>query len=206
MKTAQNPPHPAPAAGQDAALDTRERIVRATSRLLQRQGYEGTAVKQIAQAAGAKPGSVYHFFPGGKQELAAAAIRHGDQEFAELLRDALDSEDDPGEAIIACTRALAEGLRASDWIDGCPITATALETVGRTPDIQQAAARAFDHWRGLVFDTLRRVDIAEDDARDLACTVISTLEGAELAAQVARSEEPLRIAGGHLARLIASYR
>lgn len=87
-------------------------------------------------------------------------------------------------------------------MDGCPVTTTALETVGRAPDIQQA----FEHWRGLVSDRLRRAGIAEDDARDLACTVINTLEGAELAAQVSRTEKPLEIAGTHLARLINSYR
>ncbi|MFD5032946.1 TetR/AcrR family transcriptional regulator [Streptomyces sp. NPDC058405] len=192
--------------GPDAALGTRERVVRAASRLMQRQGYDGSGIKQIAQEAGATLGSVYHFFPGGKQELAVAAVHHGDQEFAGILREVLDSEEDPAKAVVACTRSLAEGLRASDWLDGCPVTATALGTAGRAPDIQQAAAQAFEHWRGLVSDTLRRAGIAEQDALDLGHTVISTLEGAELAAQVSRSDEPLRIAGSHLARLIDSYR
>ncbi|MFF1417167.1 TetR/AcrR family transcriptional regulator [Streptomyces sp. NPDC058280] len=192
--------------GPDAALGTRERVVRAASRLMQRQGYDGSGIKQIAQEAGATLGSVYHFFPGGKQELAVAAVHHGDQEFAGILREVLDSEEDPAKAVVACTRSLAEGLRASDWLDGCPVTATALGTAGRAPDIQQAAAQAFEHWRGLVSDTLRRAGIAEQDALDLGHTVISALEGAELAAQVSRSDEPLRIAGSHLARLIDSYR
>ena len=87
--------------------------MRATSRLLQRQGYEGTRVKQIAGDAGATLGSVYHFFPGGKQELAAHAIRHGEQDFADILRKGLDSKADPAEAIVACTRVLAKELRRS---------------------------------------------------------------------------------------------
>ncbi|MEV6867229.1 TetR/AcrR family transcriptional regulator [Streptosporangium subroseum] len=203
MKT--KPQH-APAASPDAALGTRARIVRATSRLMQRQGYEATGIKQISREAGATLGSVYHFFPGGKQELGAEAVRYGDQEFADLLREGLEREQDPAEAVIACTRMLAKDLRDSDWIDGCPITTTALETIGRAPDIQQAVAQAFERWRGIVSDRLRRAGIAEDHARELACTVINTLEGAELAAQVSRSEEPLEIAGRHLARLINSYR
>ncbi|NGO70188.1 TetR family transcriptional regulator C-terminal domain-containing protein [Streptomyces boncukensis] len=190
----------------DAALGTRERIVRTTSRLMQRQGYDGTGIKQISREAGATLGSVYHFFPGGKQELAVAAIRHGDGEFADMLREVLAGEHTPEAAVAACVRSLVEGLRASDWADGCPVTATALGTAGRVPDIQQAAAEAFARWRGLVFDKLKAAGIAEDDARELASTVISTLEGAELAAQVARSAEPLEAAGRHLARLIGSYR
>ncbi|PHQ52626.1 TetR family transcriptional regulator [Streptomyces cinnamoneus] len=173
---------------------------------MQRQGYDGTGIKQIAQEAKATLGSVYHFFPGGKQELAVAAVRHGDEEFVEILREVLASETDPAEAMIACTRALADGLRDSDWADGCPVTATALGTAHRAPDIQQAAAEAFERWRGLVAEKLHGAGIDEADARDLGHTVISTLEGAELAAQVSRSDEPLRIAGTHLARLIDSYR
>ncbi|MEV0192041.1 TetR/AcrR family transcriptional regulator [Kitasatospora purpeofusca] len=185
---------------------TRERIVRATSRLLQRQGYEGTGIKQISREAEATLGSVYHFFPGGKQELAAEAIRHGDQEFADLLREGLDSAADPGEAVTACTRLLAEALRASDWQDGCPITTTALETVGRAPVIEEAVTAAFAHWRAVVEEKLHGSGIGLTDARELAATVINTLEGAELAAQVARSEEPLHLTGRHLARLIDTYR
>ncbi len=163
-------------------------------------------MKLISREASATLGSIYHFFPGGKQELAVAAIHHSDQEFAVPLRRALDSEEDPAEAIIACTRILADHLRDSDWIGGCPVTATALETVGRDPAIQQAIAESFEHWRDLVSDKLRRAGVAEDDARELAYTVINTIEGAELASQVSRSTEPLRLAGTHLARLITSYR
>ncbi|MBC6468508.1 TetR/AcrR family transcriptional regulator [Actinomadura alba] len=198
--------HAAPPARPHAAVGTRERIVRTTSRLMQRQGYEGTGIKQISREADVALSSVYHFFPGGKQELATEAVRHADREFADILHEALAGEDDPAEAIIACTGTLGVHLRGSDWFDGCPITATALETAGRAPDIQQAVAEAFEHWRGIVADKLRQSDIDQDDVLELAHTVINTLEGAELAAQVSRSDEPLRIAGRHLARLINSYR
>ncbi|MGK5673501.1 TetR/AcrR family transcriptional regulator [Micromonospora sp. URMC 106] len=190
----------------EGGLGTRDRIVRVASRLMQRQGYDGTGIKQISVEAGATLGSVYHFFPGGKQELAVAAIRHGDQEFADLLRVILDQVADPAEAVVACARDLADGLRDSDWADGCPVTATALGTASRAPDIQRAAAEAFAHWRLLVADKLRRAGVAEDDAEELAHTVISTLEGAELAAQVSRSDRPLLTAGRHLAQLINLHR
>ncbi|MFF4159297.1 TetR/AcrR family transcriptional regulator [Streptomyces sp. NPDC001678] len=192
--------------GTDAAVGTRDRIVRAAARLLQRQGYEGTGIKQIARDAEATLGSVYHFFPGGKQELAVAAIQHGEREFADILRAGLAAADDSAEAVTACTRLLADSLRESDWMDGCPVAATALETVGRAPAIQQACAEAIGHWTDLVAEKLRGGGLDEDTARDLACAVISTLEGAELTAQVLRSEEPLLTAGRHLARLIHTYR
>ncbi|MEU1725308.1 TetR/AcrR family transcriptional regulator [Nonomuraea sp. NPDC005692] len=190
---------------RDQAVDW-ERIVRTTSRLMQRQGYQATGLKQISQEAQVTLGSVYHFFPGGKRELAVEAVRHGDREFAEFLRAAFDREDDPAAAIVACTRELAKGLRESGWLDGCPVTTTALESAGREPEIQQAAEDAYENWRTLVRDKLSRSGLADDVAHDLAHSVINMLEGAELSAQVSQSEAPLEIAGRHLARLVDSYR
>ncbi|MFD9035270.1 TetR/AcrR family transcriptional regulator [Streptomyces sp. NPDC059567] len=174
---------------------TRERIIRTTSRLMQRQGYEGTGIKQISREAGATLGSVYHFFPGGKQELGTAAVRLGDEEFTEFLREALDAEPEPEKALLALTASLAEGLRDSDWLDGCPVTSTVVGTATSAPDIQQAAAEAFARWRAVVAEKLRDTGFAGEDAEELAHTVIATLEGAELAAQVARSVTPLEVAG-----------
>lgn len=185
---------------------TRERIVRTASRLMQRQGYEGTGIKQISREAGATLGSVYHFFPGGKQELGTAAVRIGDEEFTDLLRETLDAEPDPEKALLALTASLAQGLRDSDWLDGCPVISAVVGTAASAPGIQQAAAEAFARWRGVVAERLVTAGFAETDAEELAHTVIATLEGAELAAQVTRSETPLEVAGRHLARLVASYR
>ncbi|MEV0149482.1 MULTISPECIES: hypothetical protein [unclassified Nonomuraea] len=123
-----------------------------------------------------------------------------------LLAPRGDTDDDPAAAIVACTRDLAKGLRASGWLDGCPVTTTALESAGRVPEIQQAAEDAYENWRTLVRDKLTRSGFADDVAHDLAHSVINMLEGAELSTQVSQSEAPLEIAGRHLARLIDSYR
>ncbi|MDJ0466976.1 TetR/AcrR family transcriptional regulator [Streptomyces sp. H27-C3] len=185
--------------------NTRERIVVAAARLVQRQGYVGTGIKQIAREAQATLGSVYHFFPGGKEAVAVAALQYGDEEFAVLLGSALDSEENPGAAVQACAVQLAEALHDSGWTDGCPITAAALETLGTDSEIQRVCAAALSRWEQLVYDKLLRSGFHAEDAHDLATTIISTLEGAEVTAQVNRNEEPLRAAGRQLARLVGSY-
>ncbi|WP_430542682.1 TetR/AcrR family transcriptional regulator [Streptomyces iconiensis] len=171
---------------------------------MQRQGYDGTGIKQIAQEAEATLGSVYHFFPRGKQELAVAAIAHANEEFVSQLKAVLDGEADPARAVTAFSKHLAAELRASDWTAGCPITTTALGAAGRFPDIQAAASAAFDRQRELVTAKLSASGFEEEEARELGHMVINTLEGAEIAAQVARSDDPLEIAGRHLARLISA--
>ncbi|MFD5409399.1 TetR/AcrR family transcriptional regulator [Streptomyces nojiriensis] len=193
-------------AATTTAPGTRDRLVRTASRLMQRGGYENTPVKQLVREAEATLGSLYHFFPGGKQELAVAAIHFGDEEFAELLRAGLAAHTDPAEAVEGVAATLAQALEASDWRDGCPVTATALETVGRLPELQAACAQAFANWQHLVAAKLLASGYPEPEARDLAITVINTLEGAETTSQVTMSRTPLLVAGRHLARLVASYR
>ncbi|MFD4630729.1 TetR/AcrR family transcriptional regulator [Streptomyces sp. NPDC058284] len=188
-----------------AVLGTRDRIVAVSARLIQRQGYVGTGIKQIAKEAEATLGSVYHFFPGGKEAVAVAAIKYSDEEFAALLRDALARETDPGAAIEGCAAELAVALRESGWTDGCPVTAAALETLGTDSEIQRVCARALRGWEGIVEEKLLASGFGPADAREVATTVISALEGAEVTAQVARSEEPLRAAGRQLARLVGTY-
>jgi len=59
------------------ANDTRTRMLQATGRLLRQRGYHGTSLNDILADSGAPRGSLYFLFPGGKEELAAAAIALG---------------------------------------------------------------------------------------------------------------------------------
>jgi hypothetical protein len=72
--------------------------------------------------------------------------------------------------------------------------------------VHQAIAEAVEHWQAVIAEKLRDGGLRRADARDLARTANATLAGAALASQIARDDQPLRIAGRHLARLIASYR
>jgi AcrR family transcriptional regulator len=188
--------------GVARAADTRARLVAATAALLQRQGYEATSIKRIITEAGATFGSLYHFFPEGKEQLAAEALRHGAEDFADLLHRGLMTSEDPGEAVANCALLLADTLRDSEWTDGCPVAATALEIIGRSPLIQQASDDALTLWRELIATKLRAGGLADPSATALACTVLSTLEGAELLCRVSGNDEPLRLAARHLAILV----
>ncbi|HST82760.1 MAG TPA: TetR/AcrR family transcriptional regulator [Kineosporiaceae bacterium] len=58
----------------DAALPVRQRLLRVTSRLVYRHGVSATGVASITAAAGVAKMSLYRHFPGGKDELVAAAL------------------------------------------------------------------------------------------------------------------------------------
>lgn len=180
----------------------RNRLVDATLQLLCRQGYEATAVKDITRAGAAPMGSFYYHFPGGKEELAAAAMRRGADQVAETFATALAAHDDAAEAVAACALVLADGLESSGWSDGCPVATTALETIGRSAVLQECAADAFTAWRALISRRLRDAGMAAADADGLALTALSLIEGAEMLARVHQSREPFDRAADALRALV----
>ncbi|MFI5958864.1 TetR/AcrR family transcriptional regulator [Cryptosporangium sp. NPDC051539] len=176
----------------------RERLITATVGLLSRQGYEATAVKQITTEAAAPMGSFYFHFPGGKEELALAALRQGAEGVDALLTETLARATAPEEGLADCALALADVLTRSDWLDGCPVAATALESIGRSPVLRAAAAEAFERWIATLQHHLVRAGVADAPARSLANAALALLEGAEMLARVQGSAEPLHDAASAL--------
>ena len=97
---------------------------------------------------------------------------------------------------------LADTLRASDWTDGCPVAATALEMVGRSPLIQRTADEALTEWRGILAGALLDAGWAPAAASALAGTALAILEGAELLCRVSGDDRPLLDAAEHLPVLV----
>lgn len=54
--------------------ESKTRIVRATLDLLSQSGLLGVGINQVVAESGTPKGSIYYYFPGGKLELAAAAL------------------------------------------------------------------------------------------------------------------------------------
>ena len=77
-------------------VGTRERIVAASSELFRRQGYASTGVKQIVERANAPFGSVYHFFPGGKEQIGEEVVRWSGAQYLDLIAAIFDAAPECG--------------------------------------------------------------------------------------------------------------
>jgi TetR/AcrR family transcriptional repressor of lmrAB and yxaGH operons len=186
--------------GEPAPVGSLERLLEAAVALFRRQGYEGTAVKDIAREGAAPMGSFYYHFPLGKEQLGASAVRRGADQAARLYLRAMDRHTDPGDALAAIPLRIADVLERSGWQDGCPVAAIALETVGRVPSLQTASAEAFRQWEEVIAGWLVRAGYDAEVAARLALETVCLLEGAELVARVRGSREPLERAAEVLRR------
>src|SRR5205814_4192472 len=95
--------------------ETRDRLLRAGERLFRAQGYSGTGLKQLAQEAAAPWSSMYHFFPGGKQQLGAEVVRYAAERYAALIGKAFVAYPDPADAVAAIFKAEAKVLTESKF-------------------------------------------------------------------------------------------
>jgi AcrR family transcriptional regulator len=175
--------------------DTRERIVQASADLLRRQGYAATGVKQIVAAAQAPFGSLYHFFPGGKEQLGAEAIRRSGSRYELLIPAILDPAPDLVSAVRAFFAGAAEHLEETDYADACPIATVALEVSSSSEPMRQACADVFESWIAAGLPRFTAAGLDQATARELVIAMICALEGAFVLARATRSTEALAIAG-----------
>jgi AcrR family transcriptional regulator len=186
------------------AGDTRDRILTATAELFRRHGYNGTGLKQVTTAAGAPFGSLYHFFPGGKDELTDAVLRTSGEAYRQLFEVIFDAADDAASAMSDFFDGAAEVLEQTDFIDACPIATVAAEVASTNDRLRRTTADVFDSWITTGTDRLEGAGLPADRAHDLAITVISALEGAFILSRAHRSGDPLRAAGRLMRALVAA--
>ena len=174
---------------------TRDRIVDASAELFRRQGYTATGVKQIVAQAQAPFGSLYHFFPGGKEELGAEVIRWSGGIYGQLLPAVFDPAPDVVTGVRDFFAGAAEHLRETDYADACPIATVALEVSSSSEPLRQACADVFNQWIDAGSERFAKAGVDDDVARELAIGMIAALEGAFVLGRALRSTEPLDLAG-----------
>jgi AcrR family transcriptional regulator len=177
------------------ATDTRDRILVTTAELFRRQGYNGTGIKQIVDEARAPFGSVYHHFPGGKEQLGAEVIRTSGAMYGQLLPAVFGPAPDVVTGTREFFRLAALHLEESGWEDACPIATVALEVASINEPLREATRDVFDSWVADATAMLVAEGLDDAAARRLAITFVCALEGAFILARAGRTREPLNAAG-----------
>jgi AcrR family transcriptional regulator len=174
---------------------TKSRILDATAELFMRYGYTGTGLKQIVADANAPFGSLYHHFPGGKQELGVEVIHRSGAMYFELVTGIFDAAPDVVSGVHDCFAGAAEVLRATDYADACPIETVALEVASTNEPLRAATAEVFESWIQGATVRFRAAGIDDRKARELAISLVALLEGAFVLCRAARTTEALETAG-----------
>jgi TetR/AcrR family transcriptional regulator, lmrAB and yxaGH operons repressor len=172
---------------------SRAALIDIAATLFRRQGYAATGLNQILDEAGVNTGSLYHHFPQGKQQLAAAVVDGAGAAIEQLLRRFLAGSLPVADIVDRWVDLLVGGLTA-DPRDGCPIEPIATESVSASPLVREASARAFTGWCAAIDERLRSEGWAAQEAKDVAVTLISLIEGALILSRIAGDAAALNAA------------
>jgi AcrR family transcriptional regulator len=182
--------------------DTRERLLTTTAALFQRQGLNGTSMKEITDGAEATTGSLYHFFPGGKDELAAEVIKTSGAGYLELFEMVTALATNSAEAMGMLFEGAADTLEESDFVDACPIFTVAHEVASADETLRLACDSVFVSWTTKATAMFRADGLRPKPAADLATTVVAAIGGAFVMARTAKNADLMRAIGRNIVALI----
>ena len=183
------------------ALNSRDRLVAGAADLLAIHGLGTMSMRELARHADAPLGSTYHYFPGGKPELTAEAVRWADRATGAVLRQGLVGG--PVAGLRSFVQMWRRTLIESDFGRGCAVLAGAVhDSPGDAA--RDAAVFAFSDWTAELSAALRRGGVSQRAAADLATLVIAAIEGAVAMCRAERSLQPLEVVADRLEELLRS--
>ncbi|SRR5579884_149784 len=181
---------------------TRARIVEAAAALIHDHGVAGTTLEEVRAAADVSGSQMYHYFA-DKNELVQAVVDYQAETIVKNQRQALVSAN----GMKAWRKMVITAAKRTKAKGGCPLGSLVGQLAECDPEARALIAAGFDQWAAAIGDGLRSLhadgklppDIAPDD---LAVTLLATLQGANLLAQVNRSARPFEIAVDTLLTLV----
>lgn len=181
---------------------TASRLIEAVLLSIREHGYAGTSMQTLLRTTGVSSSSMYHFFPGGKEELVASAVRESGLRAAEQIASVLQRYAF-AEGITVIFEASAAEMEGHDFKLGCPIGVPATEAAADSAAIQQAVAEVFAAWAAAYADALRAAGRDDDSAQALGRFIVASFEGAATLARATRSAQPYRDASAILSAHVA---
>lgn len=169
----------------------KDNLVTAAMRLFRRQGYASTGLQQILNESGAPRGSLYHYFPDGKEALGEAAVHKASALIGEMLSGLAARHRSPRAFLRAYCKVMAGWMEESGFDSGCPIATTLLETTPASKSITAAGLRAIDGWIEVIAGVLAADGMKRREAQTRAQLIIAAMEGALILARVRRSARPI---------------
>ena len=182
---------------------TRARIVENAAALIHERGVAATTLEDVKVAAEVSGSQLYHYFP-DKNELVQAVIDYQADTIVKQNRQALDSP----KGVEAWRKMVVTGVRSTQGKGGCALGSLGGQLAENDPEARALIAAGFDQWAAAISDGLRSLHTdwklpSDIDPDDLATTLLATLQGGLLLAQVQRSTRPFETAVDTLLALVA---
>src|SRR4051794_12865668 len=173
---------------------TRARIVEEAAALIHERGVAGTTLEDVKVAAEVSGSQMYHYFP-DKNELVQAVIDYQADSIVKRNTHVLAGAN----GVEAWRKMVITAARRTQARGGCQLGSLGGQLAESDPEARAHIAAGFERWAAAISEGLRPLrtegKLAIDiDPDDLATTLLATLEGGLLLAQVQRDIRPFETA------------
>ena len=149
-------------------------------------GYEGASLSLISEATGLKRASLYHRFPGGKEEMARSILKHADELFATEILAPLNASGDPKSRIRLMAKRLNEfykGGRGSCLLD-------TLSLGGAHTGLLKGIQASINAWTDVMAAVSREAGLSAAKARRRAEDALVQIQGSLVVARITGDPAP----------------
>ena len=182
----------------------REKILQTASELMEKQGYHATGLNEIIQKSGAPKGSLYYYFPDGKEQLASEAILQAGKIVSERFRDRTAGETSPAQAIRDFLYMIAQRMDETKFYTGSTMTMIAMETAAKSKKINVACREGYTLLIGAFKEKLLSGGMEESKAGDMAEMIIAAVEGGIILSRTYQDANHLRRIADHIFQMMGA--
>lgn len=167
-------------------IDTKTKMIEGTLKAIATKGPKASSFSELIKATGTPRGSIYHHFPGGKDELVSAAIKlAGQQTLESIARTRGEPAQVVAEVFLTTWRQL---LTTTNFTIGCSVVAVSISSDNKS--LLKTANSIFRAWQKLLSELLKIGGLTQANAVATATMLIAGAEGAIILSRAKRSIEP----------------
>jgi AcrR family transcriptional regulator len=181
------------------ASPSRDRMIEAAIVLMRRSGFSGVGINEVLAESGAPKGSMYHYFPGGKRQVAVEALAAYAPRVVAFIDERLARGRTPAGKMRRLFEGFAQRLEEGGYRLSCAAGCVSLDLDHDMDAVREAVRRAFSAYVDVIAKHIAFRDRRR--ARSFAAFVLTAIEGGYVRGRAERSGEAFREAGRWLGRL-----
>ena len=166
-------------------------LIETASRLFRVRGYCGVGLNDIIEESGVPKGSLYYYFPKGKEQLATAAINNTKRLVMEDIQKNFAGVSNPIDAFQAYVYELSRVFGQGGTPLGSPIGTIAGEKHSTSEPIRLACEATFKSWQSIYTEKFLEAGYTEQQSTSLATVFHALTEGGILLALTMKTGKPL---------------
>ena len=181
-------------------LAPRDRMIEAAIMLMRRSGYSGVGINEVLAESGAPKGSLYHYFPDGKRQIAAEALSTYAGRVVAFIDENLARGRTPRGKVRALFDAFARRLEGSGYRQSCAAGCVSLDLEPDLENVRLAVDAAFDRYIEVIATHFPHLGTKR--ARSFGGFVLTAVEGAYIRGRAELDSDAFREAGDWIAEIV----